>query len=123
MPTTFRWFGLRRKDECTSCKACAKGCGSLAIDTKGNIDQRECMLCLDCMVLYYDDHACPPLAQERKRRDKAGQPLTPIDGKGYFIPDPPGGRPIQRREPQHDHRRQKRTAPARLRQREGPQPG
>ena len=86
MPTTFRWFGLRRKDECTSCKACAKGCGSLAIDTKGNIDQRECMLCLDCMVFYYDDHACPPLAHERKRRDKAGQPLTPINGKGYFIP-------------------------------------
>lgn len=86
MPTTFRWFGLKRKDECTSCKACAKGCGSLAIDAKGNIDQRECMLCLDCMVLYYDDHACPPLAQERKRRDKAGQPLTPINGKGYFIP-------------------------------------
>ena len=86
MPTTFRWFGLRRKDECTSCKACAKGCGSLAIDTKGNIDQRECMLCLDCMVIYYDDHACPPLAQERKHRTKAGQALTPIDGKGYFIP-------------------------------------
>ncbi|KAB2967762.1 NosR/NirI family protein [Zoogloea sp.] len=86
MPTTFRWFGLKRKEECTRCKACAKGCGSLAIDTKGNIDQRECMLCLDCMVLYYDDHACPPLAQERKRRDKAGQPLTPIDTRGYFIP-------------------------------------
>jgi len=86
MPTTFRWFGLKRKDECTSCKACAKGCGSQAIDAKGNIDQRECMLCLDCMVLYYDDHACPPLAQERKRRAKAGQPLTPINGKGYFIP-------------------------------------
>lgn len=86
MPTTFRWFGLKRKDECTSCKACAKGCGSLAIDPKGNIDQRECMLCLDCMVLYYDDHACPPLAQERKHREKTGQPLTPINGKGYFIP-------------------------------------
>jgi NosR/NirI family nitrous oxide reductase transcriptional regulator len=86
MPTTFRWFGLKRKDECTSCKACAKGCGSLAIDFKGNIDQRECMLCLDCMVLYYDDHACPPLAQERKHREKTGQPLTPINGKGYFIP-------------------------------------
>ena len=86
MPTTFRWFGLKRKTECTSCKACAKGCGSLAIDSKGNIDQRECMLCLDCMVLYYDDHGCPPLAQERKRRDKAGLPRTPIDGRGYFIP-------------------------------------
>ncbi len=86
IPATFRWFGLKRKIECTSCKACAKGCGSLAIDARGNIDQRECMLCLDCMVLYYDDHSCPPLAQERKRRDKAGQPLTPIDGDGYFIP-------------------------------------
>ncbi len=95
MPTTFRWFGLKRKDECTSCKACAKGCGSLAIDAKGNIDQRECMLCLDCMVFYYDDHACPPLAQERKRRTKAGQPLTPIDGKGYFIPIHPA--PVEKK--------------------------
>ena len=85
--------GLKKEghgdEEGDSCKACAKGCGSLAIDAKGNIDQRECMLCLDCMVLYYDDHACPPLAQERKRRDKAGQPLTAINGKGYFIPIKP----------------------------------
>ena len=86
MPTTFRWFGLKRKAECTSCTACARGCGSLAIDAKGNIDQRECLLCLDCMILYHDDHACPPLAQERKRRTKAGLPLTPIGKDGYFIP-------------------------------------
>ncbi|WP_164066374.1 4Fe-4S binding protein, partial [Serratia marcescens] len=30
MPSTFRWFGLRRKQDCNSCKACAVGCGSLA---------------------------------------------------------------------------------------------
>jgi NosR/NirI family nitrous oxide reductase transcriptional regulator len=36
--------------------------------------------------LYYDDHACPPLAQERKRRTKAGEPLTAIGPDGYFIP-------------------------------------
>jgi NosR/NirI family nitrous oxide reductase transcriptional regulator len=89
MPTTFRWFGLRRKAECSSCTACARGCGSLAIDEKGRIDQRECLLCLDCMVLYHDDHACPPLAQERKRRTKAGLPLTPIGKDGYFIPIQP----------------------------------
>ena len=89
MPTTFRWFGLRRKQECTSCKACAVGCGSLAIDQDGRIDPRECMLCLDCMVLYSDDHACPPLAQERKRRTKAGLALTPIGRDGYFIPIKP----------------------------------
>jgi NosR/NirI family nitrous oxide reductase transcriptional regulator len=86
MPTTFRWFGLKRKQECDTCKACAKGCGSLAIDDDGRIDQRECMLCLDCMVMYTDDHACPPLVQERKRRDKKGLPLTAIDANGYFIP-------------------------------------
>ncbi len=89
MPSTFRWFGLRRKQECDSCKACAVGCGSLAIDEKGRIDHRECMHCLDCMVLYTDEHACPPLAQERKRRTKAGLPLTPIGQDGYYIPIKP----------------------------------
>ena len=89
MPSTFRWYGLRRKQECDSCKACAKGCGSHAIDENGRIDHRECMLCLDCMVLYTDEHACPPLAQERKRRTKAGLPLTPIGRDGYYIPIKP----------------------------------
>ena len=89
MPSTFRWFGLKRKQECDSCKACAVGCGSLAIDDKGRIDHRECMLCLDCMVMYTDEHACPPLAQERKRRTKAGLTLTPIGADGYYIPIKP----------------------------------
>lgn len=86
MPGTFRCFGLKRKPECGQCTACARGCGSLAIDASGRIDQRECLLCLDCMVLYYDDHACPPLSHERKRRGKAGLPLTPIAPDGHFIP-------------------------------------
>nr|WP_307728166.1 4Fe-4S binding protein [Massilia terrae] len=86
VPSTFRLSGLKRKQECTSCHACAAGCGSQAIDAQGRIDQRECLLCLDCMVMYYDDHACPPLTRERKAREKAGQPLTPIDKHGYFIP-------------------------------------
>nr|WP_246480246.1 4Fe-4S binding protein [Inhella gelatinilytica] len=86
LPSTFRWFGLRRKAECNTCKACAKGCGSLAIDPAGRIDHRECLHCLDCMVLYTDTHACPPLAKERKQRERDGQPLTAIDRQGYFIP-------------------------------------
>ncbi|NMG45769.1 4Fe-4S binding protein [Aromatoleum toluvorans] len=89
MPSTFRWFGLKRKQECDTCKACAVGCGSQAIDENGRIDHRECLHCLDCMVLYTDAHACPPLAQERKRRTKAGLPLTPIGADGYFIPIKP----------------------------------
>jgi NosR/NirI family nitrous oxide reductase transcriptional regulator len=85
LPSYFRLFGLQRKKECVTCTACAKGCGSHAIDAQGRIDQKECLLCLDCMVMYYDDQACPPLAKERKAREKAGQPLTAIDGRGYFI--------------------------------------
>lgn len=86
VPSTFRWWGLKRKSECGPCDACAAGCGSLAIDRSGRIDQRECLLCLDCMVLYYDAHACPPLAKERKRRTKHGQPLTAIGADGYYVP-------------------------------------
>lgn len=86
IPSTFRFFGLKRKKECETCTACAVGCGSLAIDKQGKIDQRECLLCLDCMVMYYEPYACPPLSHERKRREKSGQPLTPISPQGYFIP-------------------------------------
>jgi NosR/NirI family transcriptional regulator, nitrous oxide reductase regulator len=85
LPTKFRLFGLKRKSECQTCHACAAGCGSHAIDAAGKIDQKECLLCLDCMVLYYDDHACPPLVKERKSRKKQGLPLSRIDGGGYFI--------------------------------------
>ncbi len=86
MPSTFRWFGLKRKQDCNSCKACAVGCGSLAIDEKGRIDHRECLHCLDCMVLYTDVKGCPPLAKERKRRERDGLEITPIGRDGYFIP-------------------------------------
>jgi NosR/NirI family nitrous oxide reductase transcriptional regulator len=97
IPTTFRWFGLKRKPACTTCSACSVGCGSLAIDLQGAIDQRECMLCLDCMVMYYDEHACPPLSQERKHRVKAGLPVTKVGSNGYYIPIKPlpaGGKPM-----------------------------
>ena len=86
MPSTFRWFGLDRKQKCNSCKACEVACGAQAIDADGRIDQRECLHCLECMVLYTDERACPALSQERKRRTKAGLPLTPIGKDGYYIP-------------------------------------
>ena len=86
IPSTFRLFGLKRKTECQNCHACANGCGSLAINDQGKIDQRECLLCLDCMVMYYDDTACPPLVKERKLRQKQRLPLTPIMKSGYYMP-------------------------------------
>jgi NosR/NirI family nitrous oxide reductase transcriptional regulator len=86
MPSTFRWFGLKRKQDCNSCKACAVGCGAQAIDADGRIDHRECLHCLDCMILYTDTKGCPPLARERKRRERDGLEITPIGHDGYFIP-------------------------------------
>ena len=86
LPGKFPLFRLKRKAECQTCHACAAGCGSHAIDAAGKIDPMECMLCLDCMVLYYDDHACPPLVKERKSREKQGLALTRINSGGYFIP-------------------------------------
>jgi NosR/NirI family nitrous oxide reductase transcriptional regulator len=86
IPSTFRWIGLRRKPACNSCSACAVRCGSQAIDEDGRIDHRECLLCLECMILYTDTHTCPPLVVERKRREKAGLPLTPIGVDGHYIP-------------------------------------
>lgn len=86
VPSTFRWFGLRRKQDCNQCKACAKGCGSQAIDQQGRIDTRECLLCLDCMVLYSDAHACPPLVKEAKRRQHQGLATGEVAANGYFIP-------------------------------------
>lgn len=85
LPGKFRLFGVKRKAECSTCHACAAGCGSHAIDSQGRIDQMECMLCLDCMVMYYDDHACPPLVKERKQREASGQALTRIGADGYFL--------------------------------------
>ena len=102
MPSTFRWYGLRRKFECASCHACAKGCGAQAIDEDGRIDHRECLHCLDCMILYTDVKTCPPLVHERKRRAKAGLELTPIRRDGYFIPlkvEPAPARVLQRVDP------------------------
>src|SRR5665647_790192 len=66
--------------------ACAVGCGAQAIDADGRIDHRECLHCLDCMVLYTDPKGCPPLAKERKRREQGGLEMTPIGRDGYFIP-------------------------------------
>ncbi len=86
MPSTFRWYGLRRKQDCNSCKACAIGCGAQAIDADGRIDHRECLHCLDCMILYTDPKGCPPLSKERKRRERDGLEITPIGLDGYFIP-------------------------------------
>ncbi len=70
---------LKRRPECGSpCQLCERGCPVKAIESNGKIVMAECFQCLDCMVDYYDDRRCPPLAQTRKQRTRRQQPLPPL---------------------------------------------
>ncbi len=64
---------LKRRPECGSpCHLCERSCPVRAIESSGKIVMAECFQCLDCQVEYYDDRRCPPLAQARKQRERAG---------------------------------------------------
>ena len=64
---------LKRRPECGTggCHLCERSCPVKAIERSGKIVMAECFQCLDCQVEYYDDRRCPPLAQARKRRERA----------------------------------------------------
>lgn len=63
---------LKRRAECGSpCQLCTRSCPVKAIPQTGKIDMNECFQCLDCQVEYYDDRRCPPLAKNRKQRERA----------------------------------------------------
>lgn len=65
----FNW--VRRRYECGKpCQVCANECEVRAISPNGEINKNECHYCLDCQVTYYNDRKCPPLVQERRRREK-----------------------------------------------------
>lgn len=74
----FEW--LRRRPECGSpCQVCAHECEVKAIHADGRIDFNECHYCLDCQVTRVNDHKCPPMVQQRKKRERAARPLpTPV---------------------------------------------
>ena len=64
---------LHRRQECGSpCKACSPVCPTQAIQFDGKIDMNECFQCLDCQVMYFDKHKCPPLVAKYKNT-KTGQ--------------------------------------------------
>ena len=70
----FHW--LKRKWQCgTQCQICAQRCTVQAIHPDGHINPNECIHCLNCQVLYYDDTTCPPLIERRKRRERARRSL------------------------------------------------
>ena len=65
----FDW--LKRRKQCgTECGVCARRCTVQAIHPNGSINPNECINCLNCQMLYYDERTCPPLIERAKRRQR-----------------------------------------------------
>lgn len=65
----FNW--LKRRKQCGyECQLCAKNCMVQAIHPLGEINPNECLYCMHCQVIYWDDHVCPPLVLKREGRGK-----------------------------------------------------
>jgi NosR/NirI family nitrous oxide reductase transcriptional regulator len=65
----FEW--LKRYKECgTPCQRCSNECMVQAIHREGNINVNECVYCLHCQVVYFDDHKCPVVIQKRMKRER-----------------------------------------------------
>ncbi len=78
---------LKRYRECGSpCHRCAKECMVQAIHPDGHIDPNECLYCLHCQELYYDDQNCPVVIQklarfERRMALQSGTPKPQTQSK------------------------------------------
>ncbi|MDA9435583.1 FMN-binding protein [Bradyrhizobium sp. CCBAU 51627] len=93
---TFEW--LRRWQECGSpCQRCAKECPVQSIHPEGHINVNECIYCMHCQELYYDDHRCPHMIQVRLKREKRqalSSPSMRAGGKGPATVITAGGKPV-----------------------------
>ncbi len=93
----FEW--LRRWPECGSpCQRCAKECPVQAIHPEGHINVNECIYCMHCQELYFDDHRCPHMIQvrlKREKRDALSSPSMRSGGKGPNTIITAGGKPIK----------------------------
>ena len=72
----FEWL-LRYKECGSPCHRCAKECMVQAIQPDGQINPNECLYCLHCQQLYYDDHKCPAMIQKRLKRERRHAMASP----------------------------------------------
>jgi NosR/NirI family nitrous oxide reductase transcriptional regulator len=72
IPGRLRMFDwLKRYRECGNpCQRCANECPVQAIRPEGQINVNECIYCMHCQLLYWDDHKCPVMIQRRLKREK-----------------------------------------------------
>lgn len=71
LPSSVRLSGPYRRDFCSKCKICTRGCEPRAIRADGSIDPRECLSCMECEANWRDDQVCPPLVKIRRDSDRA----------------------------------------------------
>jgi NosR/NirI family nitrous oxide reductase transcriptional regulator len=57
----FQILKIPRRNFCSICKICTKGCSTRAIDAQGRIDSKQCFGCLECVNQMHDPKVCPPL--------------------------------------------------------------
>jgi transcriptional regulator of nitric oxide reductase len=71
IPARLRMFDwLKRRRQCgRECNICALHCTVQAIHPNGAINPNECIHCLNCQTLYFEQTTCPPLIARRKRRE------------------------------------------------------
>jgi NosR/NirI family nitrous oxide reductase transcriptional regulator len=68
----FEW--LKRYHDCgTRCQICANGCMVQAIHPEGPINPNECLYCLHCQELYFDEQQCPVMVKRRERRERKAE--------------------------------------------------
>ncbi|MEH6526455.1 MAG: 4Fe-4S binding protein [Sneathiella sp.] len=74
----FNW--LKRYNNCGDpCHKCAQECMVQAIDPRGNINPNECLNCLHCQQLYYDQDACPVVIHALAKSRKMGASIKVSD--------------------------------------------
>ncbi|TAK47707.1 MAG: regulatory protein NosR [Xanthobacteraceae bacterium] len=84
----FEW--LKRWPECgRPCQRCAHECPVQSIHPEGHINVNECIYCMHCQELYWDDQRCPHMIQvrlKRERREALSSPSMRGGGKGPAEP-------------------------------------
>lgn len=77
----FEW--LKRYRECGNpCQRCGNECMVQSIHPDGHINPNECLYCLHCQTLYYDEHLCPVMIQKRLRRERIEALSTKVGESG-----------------------------------------